>query len=903
MSDVETTTNPPPDGNSFPSLIKLRSAHSELLKLHREHGDEPEILAEIKQLMHKGQATGALLDNEDDRWAAQSLLDYWSSLLYRAGEETPDATLAEFDSSLAPELDDGLCPYLGLEAFREENQQLFFGRQRLLNQLLQKLEHSNLLTVVGSSGSGKSSVVLGGLIPKLKARRLSESENWHYYKPIVPGSKPLESLARVVRPQGVDPIEWNDQQVSEFESNSAHLSDLIRELHDQQSVVLVVDQFEELFTLCQDIETVQLFVDNLLNLTRIPRKTHIVILTMRTDFEDRITRLRDFQKLFEEAQVRVTALDAGELRDAIEKPAELVGLKFENGLIEELLEDVLGENAALPLLQFTLLKLWENRERNRVTWESYKRVGSGRESLARSANNFYTCLIPEDQQTAKRILLKMVRPTEGLEVTSNRILKRHLYDSGEAADRIDRVLEKLDESRLIRYTRGDSPDDTQVEIAHEALIRNWDRLINWIEEERHFLRQRRRLTDDAERWLSRGKKEDFLYRGEQTKEAQRYDDLSDLEKEFIYRSLEEEKNQQTRELQSRTNILENRVSYAYQAVEEPLSVANLGEILERLNTRTLTDSDTQLLYRLLQRNTRQNISPLGKFNLIIEENSNIQVSDRYTGLTPEHIRLIVREVVQELESLQPTHSDLALNSEENPDDSLLEGGILDSAAVAAINVKLEIIKEISEAGYLPVIYQNELRQLKQRIQSLRRFNEDLRQLSEQGDQLIQSSIAAMQLQIDALKLVGRQFTQDAQTQSSQTELDCQQREAQIFQSFTNRLENTRLGADWIERNMEALIEYASSKVLEQFPNLNISEEVVDDFKFSLKQFLEQVNFCLYWGSSDILDDPNIPLVFGIEQYKVAFQAVKNRISKQLRTETFQEVQICLDYLIECLQFY
>jgi WD40 repeat protein len=240
--------------------------------------------------------------------------------------------------------------------------------------------------------------------------------------------------------------------------------------------------------------------------------------------------------------VRVTALDASELREAIEKPAELVGLKFEEGLVEALLQDVLDEPAALPLLQFTLLKLWDNRERNRVTWETYKRLGGGRQALARSADEFYEQLIPEEQVTVKRILLRMVRPTEGLEVTSNRIQRKTLYQAGEARDRVDRVLDKLIQARLIRLSEGNTPDDAQIEVAHEALVRNWPRLVNWLEDERVNMRQRLRLTVAAEEWKARRKDKSVLLRGALLEDAQKYEDLNELEKEFIRHSKRAELN-------------------------------------------------------------------------------------------------------------------------------------------------------------------------------------------------------------------------------------------------------------------------------------------------------------------------------------------------------------------------
>ncbi|MBP5975383.1 hypothetical protein HW132_22270 [Brasilonema sp. CT11] len=349
----------------FPSLASLRVVHSELLKHHREIGNTPELLSEVEEFICRGRETGALLDTDEDRWASQSLLDYWTAILYRADWEPPDATLVEFDPALAPELDNTLCPYLGLEAFKEKNHKLFYGRQYLLEKLVEHLRKSRFLAVVGSSGSGKSSIVLGGLMPSLKAGVLLGSENWHYFSPMVPGANPLANLARITKARNVT-TDWVQSEVENFQKDPKHLLKICSELYNI-SCLLVVDQFEEMFTLCRDDNVRQAFTNNLINLIQSSGVRHTVILTMRTDFESQVARVAVFKSLFEQAHMRVTAMDASELRDAIEKPAELVGLKFEEGLIDTLLHDVLGEPAALPLLQFTLLKLWDNRERNRVT--------------------------------------------------------------------------------------------------------------------------------------------------------------------------------------------------------------------------------------------------------------------------------------------------------------------------------------------------------------------------------------------------------------------------------------------------------------------------------------------------------------------------------------------------------
>jgi hypothetical protein len=548
MSDLgEQATASGEAADRYPSFASLRAAHNELLREHRQHGATPQVLAAAEVFIRRGQATGALLDGEDDRWDSQGLLDYWSSMLYRAGREPPEATLADFDPTLAPEIPDALCPYMGLDAFQEDNHAVFFGRQRLIENMLDQLGKSRLLCVVGASGSGKSSLVRAGLISALKAGGLPGSETWHYYRPIVPGSNPLETLARLVQMNGKADAGSVVQQSDHFRQAPNHLCQLVDGLN-QASAVVVIDQFEELFTLCNDNQACQAFVDNLICLVQSPGTRHVVILTMRVDFEAQVARLDEFYPLFEQSQVRVTAMNARELREAIVEPADKVGLRFEEGVVDALLRDILGEPAALPLLQFTLLKLWEHRERNRITWEAYRRLGGGRLALARSADAFYEGLIPEEQVTARRILLRMVRPGEGLEVTSSRVRRESLYQAGEARDRVDRVLDRLiHEAHLVRLTEGYRLEDAQVEVAHEALVRNWPRLVEWLDEERENMRRRLRVTVAAEQWAAMDRDPGALLRGAALEQALRYEDLNELEAEFVHASetaVEEARRQQ-----------------------------------------------------------------------------------------------------------------------------------------------------------------------------------------------------------------------------------------------------------------------------------------------------------------------------------------------------------------------
>ncbi|PDW03952.1 hypothetical protein CJ255_06250 [Candidatus Viridilinea mediisalina] len=205
-------------------------------------------------------------------------------------------------------------------------------------------------------------------------------------------------------------------------------------------------------------------------------------------------------------------------------------------MVDALLGEILGEPAALPLLQYSLLKLWEARERNRVTWAAYQQVGGGRLALGRGADAVYQQLIPEDQKTAERIFLRLVRPSEGIEMTSMRVRRAELVQGGEDPSRVERVLTRLIDARLLRLTSGESSSDTQVEIAHEALIRNWPTLSNWLEDERHNLRQRQRLTERAEQWQRLGQTREDLLQGQLLEEAQRYPDLNQLERDFVQAS-------------------------------------------------------------------------------------------------------------------------------------------------------------------------------------------------------------------------------------------------------------------------------------------------------------------------------------------------------------------------------
>lgn len=520
----------------FASLEALRNGHKKLLEERRAEAGTDNLEERLREFILQGQMTGAILELEDERWEAQNLLDFWSNELYHLNQEDVPATLVEYDPDLEPELEDALCPYIGLDPFITTDHKLYFGREPAINNMVNRLQENRFLALSGPSGCGKTSLVLAGLVPKLQQGAIEGSQDWLYLPAIVPGYDPSLTLVSLLRTTD-NTAGWVTETIENFSASADTLTNLINRRAPGRTAVFIVDQFEEIFTLCQEQEKRNAFMSNILHLAQAEDNRHIVILTMRTDLESNLVRLPEFQAAYSKAQMRVTTMNASELRQAIQQPARLVGLKFDDGLVEQLVSDVLGEPAALPLLQFTLLKLWESRKRNRVTWEAYEKLGGGRDALANTADKLYNGMNPAEQGIARNILLKMVRPTQGLDVVRNRVLRKQLYDNDRIKGRVDYVLGHFVRERLIRLTAGDSPEEDQLEIAHEALVNNWPRLIGWVEDARASLRHRLRVTEMAEQWESLDRDSSALLRGLVLEEAQQYTDLSDLEKSFVAASV------------------------------------------------------------------------------------------------------------------------------------------------------------------------------------------------------------------------------------------------------------------------------------------------------------------------------------------------------------------------------
>jgi WD40 repeat protein len=418
-----------------------------------------------------------------------------------------------------------------------------------------------LVAVIGPSGSGKSSLVLAGVIPALKAGALPGSNNWSYLGRMVPGSNPLEKIVRLVRSSNQDNT-WVTEQVRRLHKNPGHLLNLIEQRSPDRPTVLVIDQFEELSTLAGDNASRDVFEASLVNVVKAATPRHLMILTMRSDFIGSVARRQDLQELLECALEPITPMSAGELRKAIERPAEQIGLKFEPGVVDLLVHDILGEPAALPLLQFTLLKLWQHRDHNQVTLAAYRKLGGGRLALTQSADKFYNSLIVEEQVMTDRVLLQLVCPGIGQDNVANRVRRSALYGTIGAKETVDRVLDKLiHQEHFIRSTSGETEAEDELEIAHEALLRNWSHMVGLLERERERMTIGRRLQLKAADWLRLGRGKAGLLQGLALAEAEEWmtnpsvDSVTDDLRALVVASQEAEYRTRRREFRIRVVLV------------------------------------------------------------------------------------------------------------------------------------------------------------------------------------------------------------------------------------------------------------------------------------------------------------------------------------------------------------
>ncbi len=372
-------------------------------------------------------------------------------------------------------------PYKGLLAFMEADANKFFGREALTAQLAERLGRQldagddRFLAVLGPSGAGKSSVVMAGLIPALKDGALPGSGGWAYLPRIVPGAHPIEQLADALAPALGQPLSHIEADLNAPGGRMLHR--LARQLPGERAV-LYIDQFEETFTLAADDGERLQFINLLTEAATEPGGKLLVLLSMRADFLDQPLNYPQLGKLFDRYNALVQPMAIHELRDAIEKPAHLptAGLTFDPGLVAEIIFALRGRDkalaGALPLLQFTLERLYEEREGNRLTWDAYRAMGGVEGAIGTHSEAVFRALPPDAQAQLPTVFLPLVNIDEE---TGEPTRRRAAIDAVAVNADAERLMTALINNRLLQT--GRDGDTVYVEVTHEALLRSWTRLV------------------------------------------------------------------------------------------------------------------------------------------------------------------------------------------------------------------------------------------------------------------------------------------------------------------------------------------------------------------------------------------------------------------------------------------
>jgi len=424
-------------------------------------------------------------------------------------------------------------PYKGLRAFRYEDAHDFFGRERLVDALVDALEQhlaraerqaaARFLAIVGPSGSGKSSVVLAGLLPRLHLDELPGSSRWVYLPPMVPGKHPLEALAatlgHALRERSLLSIR---EDLEEKSGRGLHVLATQLRAPTASTVVLVVDQCEELFTQTTDEWERQHFIKLLVTASTEPGGALLLILTLRGDFYDRPMYYPALGSLIEQQSKSVYPMNRQELRAAIEKPATLadVQVTFEEHVIGNLLAEVQEQPGALPLLQFVLEQLFERRQGHRFTLSAYHEMGGVKGALAKHAEDTYAALSSEEHRRLARVLfLRLLDPGKTEQELTRRRAERGEFSLDDASETrlLHEGMDAFIAARLL--TTSQSEATTMIEVSHEALLREWPRLIQWLREAREDVYLQQAISRDVAAWERSGKPKDRLYRGSQLREA------------------------------------------------------------------------------------------------------------------------------------------------------------------------------------------------------------------------------------------------------------------------------------------------------------------------------------------------------------------------------------------------
>ena len=430
-------------------------------------------------------------------------------------------------------------PYKGLQAFQEADSDKFYGREALVERLLDRLTEAtdlqHFLAVIGPSGSGKSSVVKAGLIPVLRDGRLPGSEEWFIVETF-PGTDPFTQLETSLLSIAVNDVPNLAEALRQPEGLHAMVEALLPE---NSKFLLFIDQFEELFTQIEDDDLRNLYMDNLVHAFSHPDSRIRVIITLRADYYDKPLQYRNFGDVLRQRTEIVLPLSHDELAEAIQRPAESVMAVFEPGLVETIVNDVGDHPGTLPLLQYALTELFEKRMGYSLNLDTYRDIGGVTGALAGRADELYSAFDVEGQEAIRQLFLRLVNVGEGTDNTRRRVRRSELPDT----PMMEEVINTYGKSRLLTFDRDPYTREGTIEVAHEAIIRRWERLVTWIDDNREILQIQGRLSSATQEWHTFDRDPAYLATGVRLVQFESLQDtdavLNQLEIEFLRQSIDQ----------------------------------------------------------------------------------------------------------------------------------------------------------------------------------------------------------------------------------------------------------------------------------------------------------------------------------------------------------------------------
>lgn len=508
----------------YPAQSSYEIAHRVLTDMIAQIANQWPGYAEIFGLLLEGEPISALARTAPMRWswsestfynryraARECFVEHLQEAEKQARRQQADNRALPVDSVPLSAPMVGEAPFKGLQFFDVADASRFYGRERLVQELMQALQRDRFLAIVGASGSGKSSLARAGLVASL----IGAPDLTVYL--MTPTIDPLRSLAFHLMAGTRDItklLAMRDGLLRDTRYLDYYLADLAMQSGaGTERFLLVIDQFEELFTLCTDPAVRRAFVENVM-MAFTNSRTVWVVFTLRADFYAHCAEYEELRTALSKFQHYIGPMSSAELRRAIEEPAYQGGWNFESALVDLLLQDVGQEPAALPLLSHALLETWKRREGRMLTVRGYVASGRVQGAIAQTADEiFQQTLLAEQRTIARNIFLRLTELGEGVPDTRRRVAIAELISTPAAESVVADVLQILTAARLVTTYQDEA------EVAHEALIRQWPLLQTWLQEERDDLLIHRRMTDAAYDWIASARDGDLLYRGARLEQA------------------------------------------------------------------------------------------------------------------------------------------------------------------------------------------------------------------------------------------------------------------------------------------------------------------------------------------------------------------------------------------------